>query len=413
MSKHEEKDRKDVTEATSKLDVDIEKYSFSDLKTVLPQELSSLDGLSNEEIETLTGVGVNLKDTSKVGKYLQYGHDEFTLLPQIDGLEIMPIGQALEQYPEIKSEYFWKAVDLNKDKYTRAVSETIPRGFFIRVKRGIKIEDPLQVGLFMHKEMSSMSLHNLVILEDDSKLHLITGCTAGCDLNAGLHVAVSEHFVGKNAKFINTMVHSWGQDFIVRPKSTTIVDDNGMFVSNYYTVRPPKHIDMDPFTLLKGENSSAKYMTVIVCLPDTYTVSGGTVHMTGKNSASEYVSRTVNHGGVVVQSGLLIGDAEGTRAHIDCSGLMLSTSGTIEAVPGLRAMHPDAKMSHEASIGKIDMGEVYYLQSKGLDEMQAIALIVRGFLDIGIEVEGLSPEIEKMIKEISELSGHGENRELL
>jgi Fe-S cluster assembly scaffold protein SufB len=88
---------------------------------------------------------------------------------------------------------------------------------------------------------------------------------------------------------------------------------------------------------------------------------------------------------------------------------MMTNKGIIEAVPGLRSIHPDAKMSHEAAIGRIDSGEVNYLQSKGLDEMQAVALIVRGFLDIGVETEGLDPELERTIQEISELSGHGED----
>ncbi len=151
-----------------------------------------------------------------------------------------------------------------------------------------------------------------------------------------------------------------------------------------------------------------QYMTILASFPDTYSDIGGTVLMDGENSGAELVARAVNHGGTVIQTGLLIGAAKGTRAHVDCSGLMMSDKGIIEAIPGLRAMHPDARMSHEAAIGRIDMGEVNYLQSKGLEEMQAIALIVRGFLDIGIEVEGLDVELEKTIMEISELSGHGE-----
>jgi Fe-S cluster assembly scaffold protein SufB len=130
--------------------------------------------------------------------------------------------------------------------------------------------------------------------------------------------------------------------------------------------------------------------------------------MTGENSQALKSLRAVNHGGTVIQTGLLIGAAKDARAHVDCSGLMLSDSGIIEAIPGLRAMHPDARLSHEAAIGRIDMGEVHYLQSKGLDEMQAIALIVRGFLDIGIELEGFAPELKRTIQEISTLSGHGE-----
>lgn len=260
----------------------------------------------------------------------------------------------------------------------------------------------------MHTPKSSQSVHNIVVVEEGAHLHLITGCTSGKQNKEGLHIAVSEYYVEKNAKFINTMIHNWGTDFVVRPRSSAVVDENAMFVSNYYSVNPPKNIESIPYTYLKGKNSSAKYMTVLACKPNTYCYIGGTVLMSGENSSSELVARAVNYGGTVVQTGLLIGAAKGSRGHVDCSGLMLSDEGIIEAVPGLRSTHPDARMSHEAAIGRIDMGEVNYLQSKGLEEMQAIALIIRGFLNIDIELEGLDKELEKMIQQISELSGHGE-----
>lgn len=388
-------------------DINLEEFNFSMLKGEVPRELNSLDELDLTELEALSAVGVNMNDESNIGKYLLYGQDALTLSPKIAGVEIIPIGQALETYPEIKKKYFFKIVNATQDVFTKAVAETIPRGYFIRVKEDVRVEEPLQAGLFMHKEMSSMSLHNLVVLEEGAHLHLITGCTAGCTLQAGLHIAISEHFVGKNAELINTMVHNWGPEFIVRPRGGTIVEEGGTYVSNYYSVKPPKHIETNPFTHLKGANSTAKYTTVLVCLPETYSEIGGTILMTGENSGAEIVARAMNHGGTVIQTGLLIGAAKDARAHVDCSGLMLSDSGIIEAVPGLCAMHPDAKMSHEAAIGKIDIGQVNYLQSKGLKEMQAIALVVRGFLDIGRELEGLAPELERTIQEISELSGHG------
>ena len=390
-------------------DINLDGFNFSQLKNEEARELESLADIDAAAFEALSAVGVNMDDGGKTGSFLLYGQDAFTLFPQIDGVEILPIGEALVRYPEIKEDYFFKAADANQDRFTQAVAEAVPRGYFIRVKKGVRVEDPLPAGFFMHQEMGAMGVHNIVVLEEDAHLHLVTGCTAGCTLQGGLHLAISEHYVGKNAKLINTMIHNWGPEFIVRPRGGTIVEEGGTYVSNYYSVKPPKHIDMNPFTHLKGDNATAKYMTVIVCLPETYSDIGGTVLMTGENSGAELVSRTVNHGGTVIQTGLLIGAAKDARAHVDCSGLMLSDSGIIEAVPGLRAMHPDAKMSHEAAIGRIDMGEVNYLQSKGLSEMQAIALIVRGFLDIGIELEGLTPEIERTIQEISELSGHGED----
>ncbi len=80
--------------------------------------------------------------------------------------------------------------------------------------------------------------------------------------------------------------------------------------------------------------------------------------------------------------------------------------GYILSIPGLRSSHPEARMSHEASIGKIAPEQVEYLQSRGMDEREAISLIIRGFL--GAEVFGLGAELDSRIEDIAELAGHGE-----
>ncbi len=372
------------------------------------QTISSVNELKQDEVDSLQSVGIRFDDKSKSGKFLMYGTSVFTFLPKIEGVEIIPLREAFKLYPEIKSKYYFKAVDKDEDEYTKDVFENSSNGYFIRVRKNVVVNEPLHTAMFMHTEMGSMRIHNIVILEEGAHLHLITGCTSGCTIKSGLHIAVSEHYVGKRAKLISTMVHNWGPDFIVRPRSATIVDDEGTYVSNYYSVNPAKDIRTIPFTNLAGKNASAKYMTVLASMPGTYSDIGGTVLMSGENSSAELVARAVNYGGTVVQTGLLTGAAKDSRGHVDCSGLMLGDEGMIEAVPGLRSVHPDARMSHEAAIGRIDMGEVNYLQSKGLEEMQAIALIIRGFLNIEIEIEGLDKNLESMIKQISELSGHGE-----
>ena len=388
--------------------ISLEDYQFSRLTQERPGTLPSLDTVDAAAVDALSSVGVNLHDDAETGKYLLYGHDALTVCPRIDGVEMLLIGDALEKYPEIRANYFFKAIPVDQDVFTQAVADAIPRGYFIRVKQGVHVKEPLQAGFFMSAEMQAMGLHNLVILEEGASLHLLTGCTAGCALKGGLHIAISEHFVGKGASLISTMIHNWGPEFVVRPRGGTVVDEDGAYISQYYSVKPPKHLEMNPFTHLRGDRSTAQYLTALVSLPETYSEIGGTVLLSGEQSGAELASRTVNRGGVVIQTGLLIGAAKDARAHVDCSGLMLGDSGVIEAVPGLRAIHPDARMSHEAAIGKINQGEVHYLQSKGLDERQAIALIVRGFLDIDAELENLAPELRRTIQEISELSGHGD-----
>ncbi len=370
---------------------------------------SSFENLSlnNEDLGSLKAVGIHLFDNASSGKFLMYGADIYRAIPQIPGVEIIPLKEAFKIYPDLKEKYYFRAVDKEQDEFTQTAFNEEANGYFIRVKENVIVDEPMQTAMFMHREMSTMCIHNIVVLEDGAQLNLITGCTSGCSLKGGLHIAVSEHFIGKGAKLTNTMIHNWGADFVVHPRSATVVEENGQFVSNYYSVKPPKYIENNPSTYLSGKGANAKYLTVLASFPGTYCDIGGTVLMEGENTGAELVARAVNHGGTVIQTGLLIGAAKNARAHVDCSGLMLSDKGIIEAIPGLRAAHPEARMSHEAAIGRIDMGEVNYLQSKGLDEMQAIALIVRGFLDV--DIEGMDDELRKTIREISELSGHGED----
>lgn len=404
MKLYKSKSKGEKTETT-----DVDFYAFNEIEENV-ETYNSFDNLKidKEEQDALKVVGVNLFDESVAGKFLMYGNKIYWLIPQISGVEIIPLRKAYQIYPEIKEKYHFKAVDKDQDKFTQTAYEREQNGYFIRVKKNVQVNVPLHTAMFMHREMSTMCIHNIVVLEEGASLHLITGCVSGCTLKGGLHISVSEYYIGKGAKFISTMVHDWGPEFVVRPRTGTIVDDDATYVSNYYSVNPARDIQMNPFSHLKGKNANAKYMSILASFPNTYSDIGGTVLLDGENSGAELVSRAVNHGGTVIQTGLLIGAAKGARAHVDCSGLMMTEKGIIEAVPGLRSIHPDAKMSHEAAIGRIDSGEVNYLQSKGLDEMQAVALIVRGFLDIGIEVEGLDSELERTIREISELSGHGE-----
>ena len=365
-----------------------------------PQQLKAEDKAS------LTSVGVDIDNCEDAGGILIYDHNAFTVSPRISGIEILPMETALARYPEVFRDYFFKAVDRDLDRYTKTIAGAEPHGFFIRVRKHTRIQMPVPAGFFMPEEKSAMGVHNIVVLEQGARLHLVTGCTAGCRIKAGLHAAVSEYYVAENASLVNTMVHHWGPDFIVRPRSGVVVAEGGAYEENYYSLQPPKSIEMNPTTYLNGRGACAKYLSGLICLPGSHCEVGGSVYLNAEGSSAELVARAVNHGGTVVQKGMLAG-ADAVRAHVDCSGLMLSDTGVIEAVPGLRALHPDARMSHEAAIGRIDRDAVDYLRSKGLDEASAVALIVRGFINPGRDAAGLPLALEQAIREIVVLSGHG------
>lgn len=112
---------------------------------------------------------------------------------------------------------------------------------------------------------------------------------------------------------------------------------------------------------------------------------------------AEIVTRTISIGGEIINRGNLTGRAEGIRAHLECNGLMLSNKGYISAIPELDAFTGNAELSHEAAVGRIAPEEIEYLMARGMDEEEATATIVRGFLNVNIE--GLPESLAKKINE--------------
>ena len=391
--------------------INIEEEDILRLKEDNKPEIRSLGEIKAKDIKTLAEVGIVMNENNRSGSYLCYGQCGFVTAQFIEGLECIPIDEALEKYEWLKEKYWFKAIRSDENKITEAISSSIPRGFFIRVKKGYKIKKPFQAALFMTENTRVQGLHNIVILEEDAELTLLTGCTSTNSIKKGLHLAISEIYIGKNAKLVSTMIHSWGPQFDIGPRTCSIVEEGGTLINTYCSINPPRKIQMHPFTHLKGDNASAKYVSIILGTPNTCCDIGGTIMMDGNNTGAEICARAVCKGGNIVQTGLLIGKGKNCRAHVDCAGLMLSNEGMIEATPALRALNPDARMSHEASIGRVAPGELVYLMSKGFTEEEALSTIIRGFIDPGIE--GISPELDAALTEVAEISGHGEGWDMI
>lgn len=379
-------------------------YNFDRLKSDSSSVPDLFSGLDAGDLKLLESAGMP-QSCSSSGRYLQCGDVSEISSPDVDGVELLTVMEAIEKYPEVRREYLFKAVNPLKNRFTRGVNEVSPRGYFIRVKKGVKVKAPLHAGFLMNEERSSMFNHNIVILEEGASLHLVTGCVSGCGIERGVHASVTEFYVGPGAELINTGIHDWGPGFVVIPVTGAVIDRDGSYTANFYSVKIPERMEIEPVIHLMGRGASTRQVTVTVGTPGTFCKTGGTVMLYGDESSAELISKTASFGGTSVQSGLLVGAGKNCRGHVDCSGLILGETGIIKAVPGLKTIHPDARMSHEASIGRINQGEVNYLQSKGFDETSAVDLIVRGFLDTD-GIDDIAPAIKEKIRILTAQSGH-------
>ena len=384
----------------------------------MKNDLSFMDGCSTaayelkelapEDLGVLSEVAVSTQDDARAGTYVLKDSVPLCSTSGMDGLEILPVAEALGRYDWFREKYYWNLIPA--DESPLSLEQTItdkPLGYFIRVRRGAKVSLPVQAALYMTGSLGAQVLHNVVILEEGAELDLITGCVSAMTAFAGEHIAVSETYIGRNARLCNTMIHSWGPGIKVMPHSATEVAEGGQYVSNYISLRPASIVESNPVTRLNGKGASAKYFSVILGSEGSRITVGGDVHLNAEGTSAEIAHRAICTGGQILQKGMLIGRAE-CRAHVDCAGLVITpgTEGFIESIPGLRSYHEEAQMSHEASIGQIVPEQVEYLMAHGMEEREAVSMIVRGFLDA--DISGLGPELDRRITEIAELAGHGE-----
>ncbi len=373
-------------------DIDLAAYS---VRADEHGTIGSLTGLSEEARERAVAVGIDAGEACRAGSFFQMDHSVILSSVRQSGLEVMGTTEALEKYDWLR-DYWWKAVDVDADKYTAQAELEQHQGYFLRALPGAKAEFPLQACLYMTREGLAQNVHNIIIAEEGSELHIITGCTTAQHVKSGLHIGVSEFYIKKNAKVTFTMIHNWAEDVAVRPRTGVIVGENGVFMSNYVCMRPVKTLQMYPTTTCTGENATVRYHTILFAPEGSNMDVGSRVFLKAKGCRAEVVARAITKGGAIVTRGTLVGEAPGIKAHLECRGLILSERGSILAIPELDGRVSGVDMSHEAAVGKIAEEEIQYLMARGLTGDEATAAIVRGFLDV--EIKGLPEHLKEEIK---------------
>jgi len=378
------------------LDIDLNNYKVDAEDHAYIENLSQI---KSTDANQLLDVGVDTDENDRAGTFIQKDRSVIHCKTMQDGVEVMSISQAQKKHGWL-SDYIWKNISPDTDKFTSLAKKKPQEGYFIRSLPGVKTEHPIQSCLYIAKEGSSQNVHNIVIAEEGSELHIITGCATAPHLVSGLHVGVSEFYVKKGAKLIFTMIHDWGKKINVRPRTVTRVEEGGLIVSNYISLRPVGSLQMYPTTYLNGKSAVARFNSVLVANKGDFLDVGSRIVLNAPDTRAEIISRSIASGGSIIARGDLVGKVSGIKAHLECKGLILK-DGLISAIPELRAYVPGVEMSHEAAVGKIDQQEIEYLMARGIDEDEAISTIVRGFLNV--DIEGLPPSFKnKLDKIISE-----------
>ena len=258
---------------------------------------------------------------------------------------------------------------------------------------------PLQTCFYIRADGSSQVIHNIVVAEPGSTLHLISGCVSDAHVDEGMHVGVTEYYIGEGATVDTTMIHSWGPNVTVYPRAAAHVKKGGRFISNYVAMSPVKYIQMAPEAVIE-EGGLGEFYSIIYAPEGSCLDIGGVIRLRGAQARSEIISRVVSDGGKVTTRGSIVGEVDGVQGSMACNGLLVNPHGSIHAIPELEGKSPLVLLSHEASVGMISKDELSYLMASGISEERARELIIQGFLEVRIKglPEALHRTIAKMIK---------------
>jgi Fe-S cluster assembly scaffold protein SufB len=384
-------------------DIDLDKYEEG--ARDIPRT-EKLDQLSEEMQNALLGAGVVPTEVGREGSLVVLDSSVIAERTLGKGFELMDVRAAMKKHDWLK-DYAWQAVQVDADKYTATAYLNDSPGYYIRALPGQNVKLPVQTCLMVGHERTAQTVHNIIIVEEGASLEVVTGCTTKPGIESAIHLGISEFYVKKGGKLTFTMIHNWAEQVGVRPRTGIVVEEGGSYVNNYVILKKVRSVQTYPTAKLVGPGAVASFNTVAVAQPGADLDLGSRAILSAPFTKAEIISRSITTGGKVINRGQLVGEAKDIKAHLECRGLILGNKGINIAIPELEARVPDVEMTHEASLGKIARDQVEYIMSRGLTEDEAVGMIVRGFLEVGIRgiPEELKAEIDKTIAQSDLASG--------
>ena len=340
-------------------------------------------------------LGVTNQYESEVVYHNVKGNDEIIFTSTDD---------ALQKYPKLFEKYFNTLVKYDENKFTALNGALWSGGSFIYIPPHTKLDRPLQSYFRIESESLGQFERTIIIVDDDSELEYIEGCTAKSYSKNSLHAGVVEIFVGKNSKVRYSTIQNWSKDVNNLVTKRAIVLDGGHMewidgnIGSCITMKYPSCI-------LKGDNSSGRSMSIAYAKDNQQLDAGAKMIHLGKNTTSTIISKSISDsGGVANYRGLvkITKDAINSNAFVKCDTLILDQFSKSDTYPTNILLNNQSILEHEATISKISEEKLYYLMSKGLSENKAKELIVTGFISDFKEELPLeyAVEINRLLKEL-------------
>ena len=338
-------------------------------------------------VDELDSVGVLESEKHFGGMGVQY-ESEVIYHNMIEELEkknviFTSIEDAIKRYPDLVKKYFGRIVSYTENKFAALNAAVFSGGSFIYVPKNTVLDRPLQSYFRINSKNMGQFERTLIIVDDNSSLHYVEGCTAPSYSESSLHAAIVEIYVGKNSKCRYSTVQNWATNVYNLVTKRALVDEAG--VMEWIDGNIGSKVTMKyPCCVLKGDNSRGTCITISVAKSGQEQDSGARMIHIGKNTKSNIVSKSIaGNGGNATYRGKveIKKNALNSDAMVKCDSLILDDKSMSDTIPTNIVGNITSNIEHEATVSKISDDVLFYLMSRGIPEERATELIVLGFID--------------------------------
>ncbi len=332
-------------------------------------------GLIESEKKYLDGVGAQFESEVVYHNMIQELMDKNVIFCDTD--------TALKKYPDLFKEYFNNLVKYDENKYTALNGAVWSGGTFIYIPPHTKIDRPLQSYFRINSKNMGQFERTIIIVDEDSELHYMEGCTAPTYTSDSLHAAVVEIYVKKNAKCRYTTIQNWSGDVYNLVTKRAIVEENGLM--EWIDGNIGSKINMKyPCCILNGKYAKGNCISIAVAKENQIQDTGAKMIHLAPHTKSNIINKSVSLGGGNASyrgTVHIIKKAEHSNSIIKCDTLILDDNSKSDTIPTNIVENQNSDLNHEATTSKISQEKLFYLMSRGLNEEKAKELVIMGFID--------------------------------
>ena len=299
------------------------------------------------------------------------------------GVIFVDTDTALKKYPELFKEYFGTVVPAGDNKFAALNTAVWSGGSFIYVPPGVHVEIPLQAYFRINTENMGQFERTLIIADEGSYVHYVEGCTAPIYSTDSLHSAIVEIVVKKNARVRYTTIQNWSNNVynLVTQRATCEEGATMEWVDgNIGSKRNMKY----PAVFLLGPHARGEALSIAFAGEDQHQDTGAKMVHMAPYTSSHIVSKSISrNGGRSAYRGLvkIMPNAHHSKSNVLCDALLIDEISRSDTYPYVDVRNDEVEMGHEATVSKVSADQLFYLMQRGLTETEAMATIVRGFVE--------------------------------